>query len=76
MPGLQAGVEENPCRLGCSRYLICQGDYGVIIDRCPTCSGIWLDHGDLGDMREENIPTPRPVGHVVERTNRKHNELC
>jgi Zn-finger nucleic acid-binding protein len=23
----------------------------VVIDRCPTCSGVWLDGGELDQMR-------------------------
>lgn len=44
---------------------------GVIMDRCPKCEGIWLDHGELETIREETNPAPRPVRHVVARTKRK-----
>jgi Zn-finger nucleic acid-binding protein len=44
---------------------------GVIMDRCPKCAGIWLDFGELEAIREETIPAPRPVRHVVERSDRK-----
>ncbi len=28
-------------------------DFGdVIVDRCPTCEGFWLDHGELDRMRD------------------------
>lgn len=40
---------------------------GVIMDCCPKCQGIWLDHGELDTIREETNPTPRPVRHIVER---------
>ena len=43
---------------------------GVIMDRCPKCAGIWLDHGELETIREETAPTPHPVRHVVERSDR------
>ena len=37
------------------------------MDRCPKCASIWLDHGELETIREETIPAPRPVRHVVGR---------
>lgn len=40
---------------------------GVIMDCCPKCHGIWLDHGELDTIREELNPLPRPVRHVVTR---------
>ena len=40
---------------------------GVIMDCCPKCQGIWLDHGELDSIREETNPTPRPVRNVVSR---------
>lgn len=27
--------------------------HGVIIDRCPTCGGVWLDSGELDRMNQE-----------------------
>ena len=27
--------------------------HGVIIDRCPTCGGVWLDPGELDRMNRE-----------------------
>ena len=44
---------------------------GVIMDRCPKCASIWLDHGELETICDETIPIPRPVRHVVERMSRK-----
>lgn len=40
---------------------------GVIMDCCPKCAGVWLDHGELETIHEETNPAPRPVRHVVER---------
>jgi Zn-finger nucleic acid-binding protein len=40
---------------------------GVIMDCCPKCHGIWLDHGELDSIREETNPTPRPVRSVIRR---------
>lgn len=44
---------------------------GVIMDCCPKCNGIWLDHGELETIREEIIPASRLVRHVVERKGQK-----
>jgi hypothetical protein len=27
--------------------------YGVIIDRCPSCKGVWLDAGEMERMNED-----------------------
>lgn len=27
------------------------GDSGIIINRCPQCRGIWLDHGELSTIQ-------------------------
>jgi Zn-finger nucleic acid-binding protein len=44
---------------------------GVIMDRCPKCAGVWLDFGELETIREETMPAPRPVRHVVDRRGQK-----
>jgi Zn-finger nucleic acid-binding protein len=28
----------------------------VEVDHCPNCAGYWLDHGELGKIREEQHP--------------------
>jgi len=40
---------------------------GVIMDCCPKCHGIWLDHGELESIREETNPNPPPVRNIVRR---------
>ena len=40
---------------------------GVIMDCCPKCAGIWLDHGELDKIREETNPKAQAVRHVVKR---------
>jgi Zn-finger nucleic acid-binding protein len=32
---------------------------GVVLDRCPECAGVWLDHGELDKIRETLHPRPR-----------------
>jgi Zn-finger nucleic acid-binding protein len=32
---------------------------GVILDRCPECEGVWLDHGELEKIRETLHPRAR-----------------
>lgn len=62
-PGLQ--VAENPHRHcpRCKTITLEQKLYslgsGVILDRCPECQGIWLDHGELEKIREALHPRPR-----------------
>ncbi len=34
---------------------------GVVMDCCPGCHGIWLDHGELEKIREETNPARRPA---------------
>jgi Zn-finger nucleic acid-binding protein len=31
---------------------------GVIMDVCPKCQGLWLDHGELGKIRDALHPRP------------------
>ena len=31
---------------------------GVIMDRCPECQGVWLDHGELDKIRAALHPQP------------------
>jgi len=40
---------------------------GVIMDCCPHCGGLWLDHGELESIRAETNPVRRPAHHVVAR---------
>lgn len=40
---------------------------GVIMDCCPRCSGLWLDHGELDLIRAELHPLPRPQRRVITR---------
>lgn len=40
---------------------------GVILDRCPECKGVWLDHGELEKIHETLHPKvhqPRPVKRI------------
>lgn len=38
-------------------------DKNVIIDRCPSCQGIWLDKGELEAIRKENwLITIKKIG--------------
>jgi len=40
---------------------------GVIMDQCPKCQGVWLDHGELETIRQETHPIPHKPRHVVKR---------
>lgn len=37
---------------------------GVIMDCCPQCQGVWLDHGELAKIREALHPRPRKRRYV------------
>jgi Zn-finger nucleic acid-binding protein len=37
---------------------------GVIMDTCPKCNGLWLDHGELENIRESLHPLPRQRRHA------------
>jgi Zn-finger nucleic acid-binding protein len=39
---------------------------GVIMDCCPRCKGIWLDHGELEKIREAIHPRPQRLRVVTE----------
>lgn len=41
---------------------------GVLLDRCPECQGVWLDHGELDKIRETLHPRPRHRRAVVRET--------
>lgn len=36
--------------INCKSELIQQKYEGVVIDKCPSCDGVWLDHGELGKI--------------------------
>ena len=36
----------------CSAQLKVQTFKGIDVDRCPTCEGMWLDHGELDQMED------------------------
>ena len=31
-------------------------DRNVVLDRCPSCRGVWLDGGELTAIQEESLP--------------------
>jgi Zn-finger nucleic acid-binding protein len=47
--------EESPLACPACNVPMKKGNYayssGVIIDRCPSCRGIWLDRGELAKLR-------------------------
>ena len=51
--------------------LYCLGS-GVIMDRCPKCKGIWLDHGELEKIREALHPRPVQPQAVIRKPAREH----
>ena len=63
--GLRAALwEESGLRCPVCNLPMSKGHYayssGVIIDRCQTCKGIWLDRGELAKLRAfAHKPVPR-----------------
>jgi hypothetical protein len=34
----------------CGTHLVEKKSSGVTIDECPSCHGLWLDHGELEEL--------------------------
>lgn len=45
---------------------------GVIMDVCPKCQGVWLDHGELDKIRESLHPRPIQPRGVLRKTKPQH----
>ena len=74
---------QRPCPR-CSATTLAQKLYslgsGVIMDTCPDCDGLWLDHGELEKIREAlRHVTPTPLLHQIkilhQPTRKKRNSV-
>ena len=45
---------------------------GVIMDCCPKCQGVWLDHGELDKIRASLHPRPPQPRAVTPKTAVRH----
>ncbi len=42
------------CPGGCDTKLVQAPFQAVVIDRCPTCGGVWLDPGELEEIASDS----------------------
>jgi hypothetical protein len=56
-----AAREPRPllCPAGCDVELVEQAFRDILIDRCPTCGGVWLDPGELEKISSDDARTVR-----------------
>ncbi len=47
------------CPGGCETKLAQEPFQAIVIDRCPTCGGVWLDPGELGEIAKDKSSTVR-----------------
>lgn len=47
------------CPGGCETKLVQHPFQGLVIDRCPTCGGVWLDPGELDEIAKDSANTVR-----------------
>ncbi len=61
----------------CHADLIAEQEYhGIVVDRCPSCNGRWLDHDEL-DQLEATVPsTPEERRATVRYAERKGEMNC
>ena len=45
------------CHGGCETKLVEQPFRDILIDRCPTCGGVWLDPGELEKISSDDAST-------------------
>ena len=43
------------------------GDSGVILDKCPSCGGLWLDDGDLERVLAVVAASEKELGRDIKR---------
>lgn len=58
------------CPGGCETKLIEEGFRAILIDRCPTCGGVWLDPGEFDKISPEDGFTVRSFLDFFRRTPR------
>jgi hypothetical protein len=47
------------CPGGCETKLVDEAHRDVVIHRCPTCRGVWLDPGELEKISHDEAPVVR-----------------
>ena len=49
------------CPSGCETKLVEEAFRDILIDRCPTCTGVWLDPGELEKISSDDSAMVRSV---------------
>jgi hypothetical protein len=49
------------CPRGCPTKLVEEAFRDILIDRCPTCGGVWLDPGELDTIAHDDTGLVRGV---------------
>lgn len=49
------------CPRGCATKLVEEAYQTVLIDRCPTCKGVWLDPGELEKVAGDDASSVRSL---------------
>jgi hypothetical protein len=54
-------ARRGTCPRGCPTKLVEQSFRDILIDRCPTCHGVWLDPGELEKVSRETAAAVRSL---------------
>ena len=54
-------ARRGTCPRGCATKLVEEAYQTLLIDRCPTCKGVWLDPGELEKVAGDDAPTVRSL---------------
>ncbi len=49
------------CPGGCETKLVEEDFRDIVLDRCPTCGGVWFDSGELEKVASDNAGVVRSV---------------
>ncbi|MFQ5697935.1 MAG: zf-TFIIB domain-containing protein [Myxococcota bacterium] len=49
-------ARKRTCPGGCETKLVEEPFRNLLIDRCPTCGGVWLDPGELEKIAPDDAP--------------------
>ncbi len=50
----ERAVRQGTCPGGCEPKLIEEAFRDILIDRCPSCGGVWLDPGELEKISSDD----------------------
>jgi len=54
-------ARRGTCPGGCPTKLVEEAYQTLLIDRCPTCKGVWLDPGELEKVAGEDASSVRSL---------------